>query len=34
VGTGRLANFPTTTDGVSWGYKTLINTWFYRYLNI
>jgi len=27
VGTGRLANSPVTTDGVSWSNKTLTNTW-------
>jgi hypothetical protein len=27
VGTGRLANSPSTTDGVSWSNKTVVNTW-------
>jgi hypothetical protein len=27
MGTGRLANFPATQNGVSWNYKTLTNTW-------
>lgn len=27
VGTGRLANTPSITDGVSWSNKTLANTW-------
>jgi hypothetical protein len=27
MGTGRLANYPATTNGVSWTHKTITNTW-------
>jgi hypothetical protein len=27
MGTGRLANYPATTNGVCWTHKTLTNTW-------